>query len=519
MTRRQVNVRALARLAVVATLSIGALSAAACRTSPATHASSNGPSTARQPAIPEGTQLDIGYVPDRAAIAAIVAAGRDTVRLADDLAYLTDVIGPRLTGSAGLRRSVEWATRRFREDGVDSVWTEPVRLGPGWERGPFELHMTAPYHRQLVGASWGWTPGTDGPREGDLVYVDARSLADFRARFAGHLAGKWVMIRPPGVVRQRYAPPITPAESALVDARRKAHAQPVTAEEVELRRNIVALLRADDVAGIVRDAERPEGRLLMSGGPDGIYPFPYIVVPHETYATFHRLIARGERVAISADISNRFTEPMQVENVVAEIRGSELPQQMVILGAHLDSWDLGTGATDNAAGVAAVMGAARVLKQSGVRPRRTVRFVLFTGEEQGLYGGDAYVRAHASELPGVQAVLVLDNGASRIDGMSLQGHGEYAAAWRALFAPIRELGPFTVRPRNKGASDHRAFIARGVPGFNYDQEEGRGYDETYHNELDTFDHAWPREMQQAATVMAVHAHALANLPGLLPRWK
>ena len=102
---------------------------------------------------------------------------------------------------------------------------------------------------------------------------------------------------------------------------------------------------------------------------------------------------------------------------------------------------------------------------------------------------------------------------------ALQGRVEYAGAWRALFAPVRELGPFTVRARNKGASDHRPFIARGVPGFNYDQEEGRGYDETYHNELDTFDHAWPREMQQAATVMAVHAHALANLPGLLPRWK
>jgi hypothetical protein len=464
-------------------------------------------------------QVEIGYVPDRAAISAIVAAGRDTLRLAEDLAHLTDVIGPRLTGSEGLQRAVDWTLQRFREDGADSAWTEPLRLGVGWERGTFELHMTAPHRRQLVGASWGWTPGTDGPREGDLSFVDARSIADFRARFAGKLAGRWVMIRPPGVVRQRYAPPMTPAESVLFEARRKAHAAPLGPEEAELRRNIVTLLRAEGVAGIVRDAERPEGRLLMSGSPEGIYPFAYIVVPHETYAQFHRLLARGERVAISADIRNRFTEPMTVHNVIAEIRGSERPDEMVIVGAHLDSWDLGTGATDNAAGVVAVMSAARVLKASGVRPRRTVRFVLFTGEEQGLYGGEAYVRAHAAELPKVQAVLVLDNGASRIDGMSLQGRLEYVGAWRSLFAPIRELGPFTVRSRNKGASDHRPFIARGVPGFNYDQEEGRGYDETYHNELDSFDHAWPREMQQAATVMAVHAHALANLPALLPRWK
>jgi Zn-dependent M28 family amino/carboxypeptidase len=257
----------------------------------------------------------------------------------------------------------------------------------------------------------------------------------------------------------------------------------------------------------------------MSGGPEGIHPFPYVVVPHETYASFHRLLARGERVAIEADIRNRFTDSTTVHNVVAEIRGRERPDEMVIVGAHLDSWDLGTGATDNAGGVAAVMAAARILRDAGVQPRRTVRFVLFTGEEQGLYGGLAYVRAHAAELSQVQAVLVLDNGASRIDGMSLQGRAEYEDAWRSLFAPLQALGPFTVRHRNKGGSDHRPFVAHGVPGFNYDQEEGRGYDETYHNELDTFTHAWPRELQQAATVMAAHAHALANLPGLLPRWK
>lgn len=494
-------------------LTLGAALLAGCGPS-----SANGRGASATPAPVEGTQVDIGYVPDRAAIAAILAAGRDTVRLADDLSYLTDVIGPRLTGSEGLRRAVKWSMRRLREDGADSVWSEALQLGPGWERGAFQLHMTAPHRRPLAGASWGWTPGTDGPREGDVVFVDARSLADFQERFTGRLAGKWVMIRPPGVVRQRYAPPTTPAESALFEARRRAHAS-LTPEEAELRRGIVPLLRAEGVAGIVRDAERPEGRLLMSGGPEAIYPFPYIVVPHETYAQFHRLLGRGERVAISANIENRFTEPMTVHNVVAELRGSERPDEMVILGAHMDSWDLGTGASDNAGGVAAVMGAMRVLRASGVRPRRTVRVVLFTGEEQGLYGGEAYVRAHERELPRVQAVLVLDNGASRIDGMSLQGRAEYAAAWRSLFAPLGALGPFTVRARNKGASDHRPFIARGVPGFNYDQQEGRGYDETYHNELDTFDHAWPREMQQAATVMAVHAHALANLPRLLPRWR
>jgi hypothetical protein len=508
----------VAAIATLATMACVPVSTSA-RAADARVGSGTSPVTQGAASTTDVPQLDIRYAPDRAAIAAIVEAGRDTMRLAGDLGHLTDVIGPRLTGSAGLERAVAWAVRRFREDGVDSVWTEPVRLGIGWERGTFMLRMTAPHRRTLVGASWGWAPGTDGPREGDLAFVDARDIADFRARFAGRLAGKWVMIRPPGVVRQRYAPPVSPEEARVFDAQRRMHTAPLAPAEAELRRYIFALLRDEGVAGIVRDAERPEGRLMMAGSPEQVYPFPYLVVPHETYAQFHRLLGAGERVAIEADVRNRFTDSLTVHNVVAEIRGSERPDEMVIVGAHLDSWDLGTGAADNAAGVAAVMGAARVLRASGVAPRRSVRFVLFTGEEQGLYGGDAYVRAHAAELPKVQAVLVLDNGASRIDGMSLQGRAEYGAAWNALFAPIRPLGPFVVRARAKGGSDHRPFVARGVPGFNYDQEEGRGFDETYHNELDTFDHAWPREMQQAATVMAVHAHALANLPGLLPRWR
>jgi carboxypeptidase Q len=504
------SVRIAPSLALVASLALALAAPLACTGA-----------QAQRDALPSMGQapLDIGYRPDAAAIAAIVAAGRDTSRLAADLRHLTDVIGPRLTGSGALREAVRWTAARFREDGADSVWTEPFTIGPSWTRGQMTLWLDAPHRRQLEGASWGWTPGTGGPRRGELAFVDAISVADFEARFAGRLAGRWVMIRPPAPMRPRFAPPLSPAESASFEARRKAHMAPVGPNLAELRRLMVPLLQRERVAGIVRDAERPDGRLLMSGSPEQVYPFPYIVVPHETYASFHRLLAAGERPAIVADIDNRFGDSIVTHNVVAEIRGTEHPDEMVIVGAHLDSWDLGTGASDNAAGAAAVLAAARVLRASGVRPARTVRFVLFSGEEQGLYGGEAYVRAHAPEMAKVQAVLVVDNGSGRIDGMSLQGREEWRSAWGALFAPVRDLGPFTVRARNKGGSDHRPFIAAGVPGFNYDQQEGRGFDETYHNEADTYDFAWPREMQQAATVMAVHAHALAGLPEMLPRWK
>jgi hypothetical protein len=255
----------------------------------------------------------------------------------------------------------------------------------------------------------------------------------------------------------------------------------------------------------------------MSGSPERIYPVPYVVVAHETYAQFHRLLAAGETVRIEANIANTMTaDSVMVYNTVAEIRGTERPDEVVLLGAHLDSWDLGTGTTDNATGSIAVLEAARILKAAGVRPKRTIRFALFSGEEEGLYGSEQYAAAHAAELAKFQAVLVLDNGTGRITGMALQGRDELASAWRKMFAPLGELGPFRVRSGNKGGTDHLSFLPYGVPGFNYDQES-RGYDHTHHSQVDTFDHAVISDLEQAATVMAATAYELANLPSLLPR--
>jgi Zn-dependent M28 family amino/carboxypeptidase len=208
-------------------------------------------------------------------------------------------------------------------------------------------------------------------------------------------------------------------------------------------------------------------------------------------------------------------------NTVGEIRGSERPDEVVILGAHMDSWDLGTGATDNAAGSIAVLEAARLLgalKASGVRPRRTIRFVLFTGEEQGLFGSQYYVVAHAGELGRVQAILVLDNGTGRVTAVPMQGRDELQDLWRSMLRPLSALGPIAVRSGTKGGTDHLPFIAAGVPAFNYDQLS-RGYDDTHHSQIDVFDRAVPGDIAQAATVMAVNALQLANLDVLLRRSK
>jgi Zn-dependent M28 family amino/carboxypeptidase len=189
---------------------------------------------------------------------------------------------------------------------------------------------------------------------------------------------------------------------------------------------------------------------------------------------------------------------------------------VVILGAHLDSWDLGQGVTDNGTGSIVVLEAARVLAQSGLAPKRTIRFILFSGEEEGLLGSKAYAAAHADQADSIQAVLVLDNGTGAIKGQALQGRPELEPLWRALLAPVAALGADSVRDFSKSGTDHLSFLPYGVPGFNFDQLP-RGYNHTHHSQTDTYDKAVAEDLKQASAVMAVTAFELANLPELLPR--
>ncbi|MEP6475151.1 MAG: M20/M25/M40 family metallo-hydrolase, partial [Gemmatimonadota bacterium] len=240
-------------------------------------------------------------------------------------------------------------------------------------------------------------------------------------------------------------------------------------------------------------------------------------IAHEDYALFDRLIKMGQTPMISGSVSNSFTKAAVPQwNTVAEIKGSDKPGEVVIVGGHLDSWDLGTGTTDNGAGAMTVLEAARILVKSGLKPKRTIRFILFTGEEEGLLGSAAYAQQHAAESDSIQAVLVLDNGTGAITGMSLQGRSQDAQLWKDLFAPLAPLDSFVVKDGNKGGTDHLSFIPYGVPGWNYDQIT-RGYNHTHHSQVDTYDHAVSRDLMQASTVMAVTAYELANLAELLPR--
>ncbi|MFL5560942.1 MAG: M20/M25/M40 family metallo-hydrolase [Gemmatimonadaceae bacterium] len=461
-----------------------------------------------------GPQRAVVVRPDQQTVDALIAEGMQRSHAGADLEYLTDVIGPRLTASASLKRANDWTAQKFQEYGMTNVHLEPWKFGQRWTRGPAAVRMTAPHERWLNAVSWAWAPGTNGPSAGDVVYMNATTRADFDARFAGKLRGKWVLSRGPVTIWNPDGPPMTSADSVRLDSLRRAQfATPAS----PFRDSVIAVLAGEGIAGYITSGAKQYGLETMSGSPARIYPFPYIVVDNETFSQMHRLLGRGERVALEANIQNTLgSDSVAVYNTVAEIRGTERPDEVVLLGAHLDSWDMGTGATDNGAGSIAVLEAARILQATGARPRRTIRFVLFSGEEEGLYGSRMYARDHAAELPKFQSVLVLDNGTGHITGMALQGRNELRDMWTSLFAPTSALGPFKVRPGNKGGTDHLSFLPYGVPGFNYDQES-RGYDHTHHSQIDTFDHAVIPDLMQAATVMAVNAWQLANLDELLPR--
>jgi carboxypeptidase Q len=478
---------------------------------PATAALAQQTVAARPPA-------SITAVADDSVISKLVREGIDRSHVDADLQYLLDVIGPRLTGSAEMRRANEWTRQKFREYGMDSSALESWSFGVGWIRGPMTVRMLQPQRRELLGVSWGWAPGTNGPVAGNVVLMDARSYDDYQRRFAGRLQGAWVMPGPAQYVVNAADPPRTRADSDRVDTLVRANA-PRTPDERRFIDARYSLLAREGIAGIIHDGGKQYGLFTMAGTPAAISPIPQFVIGNDVYAQFERLSRRGETVRIEVDIKNSFTrDTLQAYNTVAEIRGSEKPNEVVMLGAHLDSWDIATGGTDNGSGAIAVLEAARILKAAGVRPKRTIRFVLFSGEEEGLFGSQEYVFAHERELDRIQALLVLDNGTGRITGMALQGHDELRELWGSMFAPIvSSLGPLAVRSGIKTGTDHLAFIPRGVPGFNYDQLS-RGYDFTHHSQVDDYNHTVPRDVAQAATVMAVNAWQLAQLPELLPRW-
>jgi carboxypeptidase Q len=467
--------------------------------------------------------LQAQSVVDTSGAGTLIDQAMNHSQVMQNLQHLSDVIGPRLSGSAAMRHANDWTAQQFRSYGLTAA-LEPYTFGVTWARGTASLRLLSPFPRAVTAHSWAWTQGTGGKTLSGRVVLTDLSTPESLAVYRDKVKGAWVLPRAQFPIWNPDGPPMSAKDSAELDAKIKLRTSlfaDTSASAVAARRqyqvDLPYVLRAAGALGTLIDGSKQYGLMTMSGSPTRVAPLPSMVIAHEDYALLARLIGSGTTPRVQGRVENQLGKaPVQQWNTVAELKGSERPGEVVILGAHLDSWDLGTGTTDNGTGSMVVLEAARALAQSGLKPKRSIRFILFSGEEEGLLGSRAYAEAHAAQADSIQAVLVLDNGTGAVTGQALQGRKDLEGLWKQLLAPVAKLDADSVRDADKGGTDHLSFLPYGVPGFNFDQLE-RGYNHTHHSQTDTYDNAVPGDLKQAAAVMAVTAYELANLPEMLPR--
>jgi hypothetical protein len=475
--------------------------------------------------------------------------------------WLSEVFGPRATGTPAFAAASEWAMQQFRAWGLSNVHQERWRFGQGWHIDDFAATMITPQPAVLIGAPRNYSPATPGPVTGDVVFVEIATQGDF-AKYTGRLRGKIVLMQPTRAVRMLEGPlilrmdeghwwteaatvpqiqpprPPTPAERAEAETR-QALAAATRAFLVQEGAAVLLERGSDDdlSAGgsdLSWETQRTDGGTIFptSGGsrdPQVPAQVPSATLAVEHYNRLARLVERGLPVRMTVNIRTTF-HPEGAEgngiNTLAEIPGTDLAHEIVIVGAHMDGVPYATGATDNATGTAAMMEAVRAIQALKLRPRRTIRIALWGGEELGLLGSRAYVARHywdaAAKAPrpdhaSVVAYFNLDNGTGRIRGIWGQGHTAALAAFEAWGAPLKDLGWRMASPRRVGATDHVAFDEAGLPGFQFIQERLEYNSRSHHSNMDTFDRVQRVEVEQQGVVAAVFAWSAANSSERLPR--
>jgi carboxypeptidase Q len=457
-----------------------------------------------------------------AADARILAEIRDHSEAMENLEYLSDQIGPRLTGSPQLQRANEWTRDMFKKYGLTNSHLEPWSIARSWTRGTARARMISPAEHPLTIAAAGWSPSTQGVVQGPVVYFDAKKKEEF-SKFHGKLKSAIVIYQEPVSLSppkpgDPYAEILHPMQEPPPKIGDPAAPDPYDAY-LRAAKERAQFFKEEGVAVVLRDSNKPHGLLNMSDVSleryaTGLLPSAFIT--GEGYRMIFRMVKRGP-VRLEVEMNNTFGDkPSEVYNTVAEIRGSEKPDEMVIVGGHLDSWDLGTGSTDNGTGSMAVLEAARALAKLDVKPKRTIRFVLFTGEEQGLYGSQEYVKAHRNELDKVSGVLVHDTGTGRVLALGLHGNYQDRELVDQVLSPLDELKLLEPSMDRSYGTDHLSFDEVGVPGF-YCLQDMAEYRLTHHSQSDTFDKVWKDSLNQGAQVLAAWAYNTAQLPEMLPR--
>ena len=476
--------------------------------------------------------------------------GLEQSQVMDIASWVCDIYGPRLTGSPMLDKATDWALGQLRDWKMENVHTESWGpFGRGWEMTHFEMHAASPNYFPIIAYPKAWSPSTNGMITGEVVYLDAASEEEL-AKYQGKLKDKFVLIDTLRVLKEWEKPLATRFDSEkLLELANAPSPTPRSFRNYRgsganfIKTMMTFLEREEPAAFLTRSYKGDLGTVFVSSArategrswKEGAKVIPQATISVEHYNRIFRMINKGLTVKLSMNLQVKFSNPDGMEhNILADIPGTDLKDEVVMFGAHFDSWHSATGATDNGAGSAVMMEVARILKEtikeSGIQPRRTLRLALWTGEEQGLLGSRAYVKNHLAVTDTfgnyiatkpmqekISAYYNMDNGTGKVRGIYLQGNEAARPVFRAWLDPFKEMGANTITLSNTGGTDHRSFDAVGVPGFQFIQDPVAYWTRTHHSNMDNWDHLVEDDLKQAATIIASFVMHTAMRDEKIPR--
>lgn len=505
-----------------------------------------------------------GEQPDLQTITRIRQEGFRNSKVMEIESDLTDRLGPRLTGSSNLKRANEWTRDQLTKFGLVNAHLEPFQFGRGWALDSVTVRMTSPDVAHLYALPKAWTPGTNGTVKGQVVRLKATTVEELEKE-KGKYEGKIVLISEPRDLKpqteaamkrydndalQKIGDFNIPSQR-LEDPTGRVYSREDMAKRFQFGRALQKFLAEEKVACAI-EASRGEAGLIFVQGTQAYKPgesdgVPQLVMAAEQYNRIARLLDRNVPVEVEVDVKAHFESPDKgnVFNTLAEIPGTDKKDEIIMVGGHLDSWHAGTGATDDAAGCAVAMEAVRILQSLGIKPRRTIRIALWAGEEQGLLGSRAYVAEHfgkrdepkqgpndlptylrpeqnlpltvTAEQQKISAYFNIDNGTGKLRGIYAQENSAAAPLFESWGAPFRDLGFTTVSMRNTGGTDHLAFDAVGIPGFQFIQDPVEYETRTHHSNMDVYDRIQREDMIQASVVLASFLYNAAMRDEMVPR--
>lgn len=466
--------------------------------------------------------------------------GMNNSKISDIAFWMTDYLGPRLTGSTGFTRAAEWAKNKMEELGFQNVKIDEVRdfSRGGWDNIKTYAAMTSPYYTSFACNPVAWTGSTNGLIKGEVVIVDIKSEDDIE-KYKGNLKDKIVLIPSTSTHEISYEPLARRLTDDQLEALqmeriggsrgRMPYDMAAYMAQRQLREKITELLKSENVALILNSSgtyniPRSNGANYTTGDPE---PVAELNLPMEDHGRIERLLRHDVAVEMEVDIQNKFIEAPKVYNIIGEIPGTDktLKDEVVLIGAHFDSWHGGTGAADNASGCIVMMEALRILKALNVSPRRTIRVAFWGGEEQGLHGSRGYAEKYLVDpetnknKPGFDnfaAYFNMDNGSGRYRGIYLQQNEMVRPVFEEWLKPFESLGCSTITIRNTSGTDHLSFDRFGLPAFQFIQDEieyGRGY----HTVMDTYERLVITDLQINAIITASFAYNAAMRDQKLPR--